>query len=50
MVRVYFGDALGHYGFGKNHPFGPDRIHAFWKETVKQGLHKKLNEIDEKSA
>ena len=43
MVRVYFGDALGDYGFGQNHPFGPDRIHAFWKETVKQGLDKKVD-------
>ena len=41
-VRVYFGDALGSYGFGHGHPFGPDRIHAFWSESVKQGLHKKV--------
>ena len=41
-VRVYFGDDLGRYGFGDDHPFGPDRIHAFWKETVKQGLHKEV--------
>lgn len=37
---VYFGDALGLYGFGDGHPFGPDRIHAFWSEATKQGLHK----------
>jgi transposase, IS5 family len=43
MVRVYFGDALGNYGFGHDHPFGSDRIHAFWKETVKQGLDKKVD-------
>ncbi len=41
-VRVYFGDALASYGFGQGHPFGPDRIHAFWAETVKQGLHKQV--------
>lgn len=43
MVRIYFGDDLGRYGFGDGHPFGPDRIHAFWKETVKQGLDKKVH-------
>ena len=42
MVRIYFGDDLGRYGFGDGHPFGPDRIHAFWKETIKQGLDKKV--------
>lgn len=42
MVKVYFGDDLGAYGFGSGHPFGPDRIHAFWKETVKQGLDRKV--------
>ena len=42
MLRIYFGDDLGRYGFGDGHPFGPDRIHAFWKETIKQGLDKKV--------
>lgn len=42
MACVYFGDDLGRYGFGANHPFGTDRIHAFWQETTKQGLHKKV--------
>ena len=42
MVRIYFGDDLGRYGFGDGHPFGPDRIHAFWKETTRQGLDKKV--------
>ena len=42
MVRVYFGDALGRYGFGAGHPFGPDRIQAFWRETVKQGLDRQV--------
>jgi len=41
-VRVYFGAELGRYGFGDGHPFGPDRIDAFWKETVKQGLDKRI--------
>ena len=42
MARLYFGDNLGRYHFGAQHPFGPGRIHAFWKETNKRGLHKKL--------
>lgn len=41
-VTLYFGDSLGRYGFGDGHPFGPDRIHAFWKETVKRGLDKEV--------
>ena len=43
MVRVYFEDTLGDYDFGQDHPFGSDRIHAFWTETVKQGLDKKVD-------
>jgi acetoin utilization protein AcuC len=42
-VQVYYGDDLGRYAFGDGHPFGPDRIHAFWKETVKQGLDKHVD-------
>jgi acetoin utilization protein AcuC len=41
-VTVYFGEALGRYGFGEGHPFGPDRIQAFWRETLKQGLDKRV--------
>lgn len=42
ITGVYFGDQLGWYGFGDGHPFGPDRIHAFWRETLKQGLDKRV--------
>ena len=42
-VQVYFGEALGLYGFGHGHPFGPDRIHAFWQETLKQGLQRAVH-------
>jgi acetoin utilization protein AcuC len=42
-VTIYYGEALGHYGFGDWHPFGPDRLQAFWQETVKQGLDKQVN-------
>lgn len=43
IASVYFGDDLARYGFGDGHPFGTDRIHAFWRETTKQGLHKRAN-------
>jgi acetoin utilization protein AcuC len=42
-VSIYFGEALGRYGFGEGHPFGPDRIQAFWQETLKQGLEKRVH-------
>jgi acetoin utilization protein AcuC len=42
-VTIYFGEALGRYGFGEGHPFGPDRIEAFWQETLKQGLDKRVS-------
>ena len=37
-LRLYHGDALAEYGFGAGHPFGPDRLGAFWKECVARGL------------
>ncbi len=42
-VLVYFGDDLARYGFGEGHPFGPDRLRAFWTETLKQGLDKRVD-------
>ncbi|MEM3160679.1 MAG: acetoin utilization protein AcuC [Nitrososphaera sp.] len=29
-TAVFFGDELARYGFGGSHPFGTDRIYAFW--------------------
>ena len=37
-LRLYHGDALAEYGFGAGHPFGPDRLGAFWNECVARGL------------
>ena len=42
-VSVYFGESLARYGFGEGHPFGPDRLMAFWAETQKQGLDKQVH-------
>ena len=38
MVRVYYGEELARYGFGQGHPFGPDRLQAFWDEALRRGL------------
>lgn len=37
-VCVYVGDELKRYAFGNGHPFGPDRMDAFWSEACEQGL------------
>ncbi|HKU48940.1 MAG TPA: acetoin utilization protein AcuC [Nitrososphaera sp.] len=29
---MFYGEALATYGFGENHPFGNDRMNAFWKK------------------
>lgn len=42
-VNLYLSDALGAYGFGDPHPFGTDRMAAFYRETLKQSLHKRVN-------
>ena len=35
---VYVGEALASYGFGQGHPFGPDRLAAFWTLAQQQGI------------
>lgn len=42
-VRVYVGKNLARYGFGEGHPFGPDRLDAFWTECKHRGLDKKVD-------
>ncbi|MDE2089771.1 MAG: acetoin utilization protein AcuC [Gammaproteobacteria bacterium] len=37
-VCVYAGEDLARYGFGQGHPFGPDRLAAFWSEMQRRGL------------
>ena len=44
-VSLYLGEALGAYGFGDPHPFGTDRMRAFYRETVRQGLDRQVNLI-----
>jgi len=40
-LRLYYGEALAHYGFGAGHPFGPDRLDAFWKECTARRLDRR---------
>lgn len=37
-TAVFFGDELARYGFGGSHPFGTDRIYAFWKRLQAENL------------
>ena len=41
-TRVYHGAALGAYGFPNGHPFGPDRLAAFWHECTQRGLDRRV--------
>lgn len=41
-LRVYGGGDLGLYGFPDGHPFGPDRMEAFWREFVRRGLDRRV--------
>lgn len=40
---VYIGAALARYGFGQGHPFGSDRMQAFWDEAVRRGLDQRVH-------
>nr|VFK31256.1 MAG: acetoin utilization protein AcuC [Candidatus Kentron sp. MB]VFK34778.1 MAG: acetoin utilization protein AcuC [Candidatus Kentron sp. MB]VFK76940.1 MAG: acetoin utilization protein AcuC [Candidatus Kentron sp. MB] len=41
-VCVYIGEGLRSYGFGQGHPFGPDRMDAFWNEAKRQGVDRQV--------
>lgn len=45
-VWLYLGDDLKRYGFGDGHPFGPDRMDAFWCEACRQGLEATVHIAD----
>lgn len=40
-MLTYHGEALASYGFGHGHPFGPDRLEAFWREMTRRGLDRR---------
>ena len=41
---VYVGDDLARYGFGEGHPFGPDRLDAFWQQACAVGLDRQVQQ------
>jgi len=41
-VCVYIGNELARYGFGEGHPFGPDRLGAFWSQAQASGLDERV--------
>ena len=41
---VYTGDDLARYGFGEGHPFGPDRLGAFWQQACAAGLDQRVQQ------
>lgn len=43
MLRVYHGSNLGAYGFPNGHPFGPDRLGAFWHEFQARRLEQDVH-------
>ena len=47
---VYFGDKLAAYGFGDNHPFGPQRHQVFEQAFYQQALDKQANILPPVSA
>jgi len=42
-VQLFIGSELARYGFGEGHPFGPDRMDAFWQEALRQELDKRVS-------
>jgi|TARA_B100002003_G_scaffold65772_1_gene61125 acetoin utilization protein AcuC len=45
-TTLFIGGDLGAYGFGEGHPFGPDRMEAFWRETQNQNLDQRVTLAD----
>ena len=42
-VQLYLGPELAAYGFGHDHPFGTDRMDAFWQHAQTLGLKNKVD-------
>ncbi|WJW76214.1 acetoin utilization protein AcuC [Thiohalobacter sp. IOR34] len=45
-VCVTVGEALARYGFGEGHPFGPDRLDAFWRRMQAEGLDARVRVVE----
>jgi acetoin utilization protein AcuC len=46
MVAVYHGEELARYGFGHGHPFGTDRLGAFWSFLESAGLSSRVKVLE----
>jgi acetoin utilization protein AcuC len=42
-VQLRIGAALARYGFGDDHPFGPDRSDAFWRAALSTALQQRVH-------
>ncbi|MDX1431712.1 MAG: acetoin utilization protein AcuC [Gammaproteobacteria bacterium] len=49
-ICVFLGEGLKRYAFGDGHPFGPDRMDAFWREACERGLDRAVRVCDPVSA
>jgi acetoin utilization protein AcuC len=49
-VGVFYGEALRSYAFGDGHPFGPDRLDAFWTEATARKLDEAVSIRDPEMA
>ncbi len=49
-VGLFYGDALRAYAFGHGHPFGPDRLDAFWKEATARRLEEQVTLFEPETA
>ncbi|MEF8792709.1 hypothetical protein [Thiohalorhabdus sp.] len=49
-TAVFEGEALARYGFGHGHPFGRDRLKAFWDEALTRGLDDRVHQADPETA
>ncbi|MDQ5863987.1 MAG: acetoin utilization protein AcuC, partial [Thermoproteota archaeon] len=38
QTAVFYGEALARYGFGGSHPFGTDRLYAFWNKLQNESI------------
>ncbi len=49
-TAVYIGAALARYGFGEGHPFGPDRLAAFWDRACELQLDHQVHVLEPTTA
>ena len=50
MLTLAADPALAEYGFGESHPFGNDRLAAFWREAVKRGIDRRTRALGSRLA